>query len=669
MSEAAVAALGVRSSKKLQHAKPALKLQVSAANRTKSTGPKQSSRSSSRGAAPSQRSRESSMMAPRQQSGSPPRQKGKKPAGFSRLVPPSLNERELRPDPSRTDPSLTTDRDVPISPLRRSPTSERRKSVKPAPLGVPQLLPPAPPTRLLEEPAETTTTVDDSTRLLGRIAGDVAVGATEAPSAEASPAEVSPEATSAEAEAEATTKAAAKKAADEAAALKTKEREASIEAAAAAAAEAEDAVALRSSHELLELREQQLVKQKDMLALVAEIDRASKEAHLQTGVGALKRSLGETLVAQKRPPNDLLRSWDKNRDGEISKIEFKQAIRSQLQLKATNSQIDELFDSFDDDGGGTICIRELRPNLKALYELYYREKEKEERYRAQAAMHATLASDLSSALDATERSERVAEKLEALHKLDRCLAAQVGELAENKLAGGVTAQALATQWGADDTGHIGQACFVKQIYKMKNTGGLFISGVSSEVRATIKALWDSLVSGGDGSIAEEAAAVAAAKAKQRGSSDGGAGKGGGRAAAGLQRERSSRFSNVQTGEIDREAAITRIQGLLRGHSTREAFHESHDAHALDLAAAVERMIGAAKNHKVRADELAIEAKAARAEAKRLQVVHASDAAREEKKAAVASEVHAEEEARWAEEDKERKKTRSGAATKKLSVIS
>jgi len=81
------------------------------------------------------------------------------------------------------------------------------------------------------------------------------------------------------------------------------------------------------------------------------------------------------------------------------------------------------------------------------------------------------------------------------------------------------------------------------------------------------------------------------------------------------------------------------------------------------------MIGAAKNHKVRADELAIEAKAARAEAKRLQVVHASDAAREEKKAAVASEVHAEEEARWAEEDKERKKTRSGAATKKLSVIS
>ena len=127
--------------------------------------------------------------------------------------------------------------------------------------------------------------------------------------------------------------------------------------------------------ELQNLRERCLVTQKELQALIDELNGNKQES--------LKRQLGEAIVkrADKAQPTDkagaLMKEWDKNGDGELSLIEFKQAVRLSLNLRATNEQIDELFQMFDGDGGGSIALDELRPAIQRIFDYCYGEHERE----------------------------------------------------------------------------------------------------------------------------------------------------------------------------------------------------------------------------------------------------------------------------------------------------
>jgi Ca2+-binding EF-hand superfamily protein len=44
-----------------------------------------------------------------------------------------------------------------------------------------------------------------------------------------------------------------------------------------------------------------------------------------------------------------VRSWDRNGDGMINKVELRQVVRNKLKVHATNDEIDDLFDIFDAD--------------------------------------------------------------------------------------------------------------------------------------------------------------------------------------------------------------------------------------------------------------------------------------------------------------------------------
>ena len=57
-----------------------------------------------------------------------------------------------------------------------------------------------------------------------------------------------------------------------------------------------------------------------------------------------------------KTPAELVKEWDKNGDGDLSKIEFKQAVRLTLKLNATNDEIDEIFDLLDKDQDGHLII-------------------------------------------------------------------------------------------------------------------------------------------------------------------------------------------------------------------------------------------------------------------------------------------------------------------------
>lgn len=57
------------------------------------------------------------------------------------------------------------------------------------------------------------------------------------------------------------------------------------------------------------------------------------------------------------------RHWDKDGNGNISKAEFRRAIRA-LGSSASRAEVDRLFDSFDTDKGGTIEAKELGKALR-----------------------------------------------------------------------------------------------------------------------------------------------------------------------------------------------------------------------------------------------------------------------------------------------------------------
>ena len=66
--------------------------------------------------------------------------------------------------------------------------------------------------------------------------------------------------------------------------------------------------------------------------------------------GTLERKMGIATNKMTMSLKDLVRSWDMNKDGDIQPNEFRKAIRTSLQIQATNQEIDDLFKSLDLDG-------------------------------------------------------------------------------------------------------------------------------------------------------------------------------------------------------------------------------------------------------------------------------------------------------------------------------
>jgi len=68
---------------------------------------------------------------------------------------------------------------------------------------------------------------------------------------------------------------------------------------------------------------------------------------------------------------DLMRDWDPNRDGSITKMEFRHNIKKLLpnDKRLDTKEIDTLFDALDEDKGGELDSAELRLALKKLQDI------------------------------------------------------------------------------------------------------------------------------------------------------------------------------------------------------------------------------------------------------------------------------------------------------------
>lgn len=95
------------------------------------------------------------------------------------------------------------------------------------------------------------------------------------------------------------------------------------------------------------------------LAEAAEVEEEAK-----TQAASLELKLGRAIAKQKMSVPELIRKWDTNGDGDISKIELRQVVRNNLKIKADNKTIDALFDRLDVDGGGELDMKEMGVALK-----------------------------------------------------------------------------------------------------------------------------------------------------------------------------------------------------------------------------------------------------------------------------------------------------------------
>mmetsp|Transcript_49027 Transcript_49027/g.127984 ORF Transcript_49027/g.127984 Transcript_49027/m.127984 type:complete len:545 (+) Transcript_49027:159-1793(+) len=95
------------------------------------------------------------------------------------------------------------------------------------------------------------------------------------------------------------------------------------------------------------------------------LDQASSiEKTAASAASSLELKLGRELSKQTMTVPEMIRKWDANGDGEISKIEFRQVVRNILKIKADNKEVDELFDRLDGDGGGSLDPKEMAIALK-----------------------------------------------------------------------------------------------------------------------------------------------------------------------------------------------------------------------------------------------------------------------------------------------------------------
>ena len=104
------------------------------------------------------------------------------------------------------------------------------------------------------------------------------------------------------------------------------------------------------------------------------MDKRAAAATSSTFLRRLGQALMKNEVAAKAQKGNkdaltaLLRTWDLNGDGGLSKMELRSAVRGPgLALKSeSNADIDALFNSFDEDGTDELDLSELKPFLQML---------------------------------------------------------------------------------------------------------------------------------------------------------------------------------------------------------------------------------------------------------------------------------------------------------------
>jgi hypothetical protein len=208
-----------------------------------------------------------------------------------------------------------------------------------------------------------------------------------------------------------------------------------------AAAHTEPAVAvkLKEFRSSVQLRE-----------MVAE-EEARAQAEEAVRFGTIESQLGQLLTKKNVNPTLLMAEWDRNRDGDISKTEFRVNVR-QLGLteaEASGQQIDALYDSLDNDKSGSIDTEEMKRALARLKDSMRDVSRKEASKRAHAAEIRAVGALYEAAAVETVAYETEEVRLSNFRR--GTIATRLGQHMKSRV---VKVGQVVTEWDKDGSGSL-----------------------------------------------------------------------------------------------------------------------------------------------------------------------------------------------------------------------
>ena len=151
----------------------------------------------------------------------------------------------------------------------------------------------------------------------------------------------------------------------------------------------------------------------DELATTLLRDATELEKFLKDKKPSVQIQLGLMLLSSDEIVKKILKDWDKRGKGEFAKAEFRLNLR-EFGLNASSADADSLFDSWDEDKGGVLDLKELRSALL--------------RVRAEAAKwRDTPDPELERAKDLRRRAEMAMDAAKTAKRADE-LEAELDEL-------------------------------------------------------------------------------------------------------------------------------------------------------------------------------------------------------------------------------------------------
>ena len=240
-----------------------------------------------------------------------------------------------------------------------------------------------------------------------------------------------------------------------------------------------------SSTQLHKMQEEVKAKKDDLIAMLEKNEHDKQES--------LSRKLGEAIMSRGITTAQLLKEWDKDGDGELTKIEFKQAVRLSLALKASNEQIDAIFDMLDTDADGSIQIDfEVRPAIKKIHDDARKAGELEKRGAGQLELFTSQIEQLDKAEEAAKTWEELAAQANDMRR-NAPLDIRFGLIIEKKLGEGTTKTDILQKWGADAKGTVNQEEFKKYPLQLKSIGEFHPSGDMNDIKQELDNWYDVLL--------------------------------------------------------------------------------------------------------------------------------------------------------------------------------
>ena len=162
----------------------------------------------------------------------------------------------------------------------------------------------------------------------------------------------------------------------------------------------------KTATELATLEKEQGAKRAAMEATATQLE-ASRDS-------TLKLKLGHAIARRNISTAALMRLWDANGDGNLTKEEFMQALKRSLKIEADIKEMSELFDSFDEDRGGSVTINELQPAVARLHEDCRDEALKEKLSRLKVAVYDVELAKLKDCFKVAQEVESTTQQLKEL---------------------------------------------------------------------------------------------------------------------------------------------------------------------------------------------------------------------------------------------------------------